>query len=136
MLTILTNVLTNMNDIIFFSNSIEDNYTDLTKIVNILLEASMKISLEKSKFFLQETSFLGYVVSYNVIKTDPEKIAAIQKYPIPKNVRELSSFLGLTSYYRKFFRNYAYIAKPLTTYDQEAIMEKYQKICPKKCQYS
>jgi len=56
----------------------------------------MKISIEKSKFFKLETTFLGYVVSHNVIKTDPEKISTILKYPIPRNIRELRSFLVLT----------------------------------------
>jgi len=63
-----------------------------------------------------ETTFLGYVVSHNVIKTDHEKNSTIVKYPIPKNIRELRSFLGLTGYYRKFVKNYAKIAKPLTKY--------------------
>jgi len=73
----------------------------------------MKIFIEKSKFFKLESTFLGYVVSHNVIKTDPEKISTILKYPILKNIWELS-FLGLTGYYRKFVQNYAKIAKPLT----------------------
>jgi len=51
-----------------------------------------------------------------VIKTDPEKNSTIVKYPIPKNVRGLRSFLGLTGYYRKCVQNYAKIAKPLTKY--------------------
>jgi len=62
----------------------------------------MKISIEKSKFFKLKTTFHSYVVSHNVIKTDPEKIFRILKYPIPKNIRELRSFLGLTDYYKKF----------------------------------
>jgi len=74
----------------------------------------MKISIEKSKFFKLETTFLGYVVSHNVIKTDPEKISTILKYPIPKNIRELRSFL--TGYYRKIVQSYAKIAKPVTKY--------------------
>jgi len=40
----------------------------------------MKLSFEKSKFFKLETNFLGYVVSHNVIKTDPEKISTIVKF--------------------------------------------------------
>jgi len=78
-----------MDDIIIFSNSIEQHYKDLNQIINILLKANMKISSEKSKFFKRETSFLGYIVSYNVINTDPEKIDTIIKYPLPKNIREL-----------------------------------------------
>jgi len=68
--------------------------------------------VQKSKFFKLETNFFGYVASHNVIKTDPEKISTILKYPIPKNIREVRSFLGLTGYYRKFLQNYAKIAKP------------------------
>jgi len=95
-----------MNDIINFSNNIEQHYADLIKIINILQRANIKISLEKSKFFKLDT----YIVSHNVIKTDPEKIATLSKYPIPRNIRELRSFLGLTGYYRKFVRNYAKIS--------------------------
>jgi len=69
----------------------------------------MKISIKKSKFFKLKTNFLGYVV-INVIKTDPEKMYTIVKYPIPKNIRELRSFLGFTGYYRIFVQNYAKIA--------------------------
>jgi len=50
-----------MDDIIIFPNTIEQNYTDLIQIINILQKAHMKISLEKSKFFKLETAFLGYI---------------------------------------------------------------------------
>jgi len=73
-----------MDDIIIFSKTIEQHYKDLIGLINILLKANMKISIEKSKFFKLETTFLGYVVSHNVIKTDPEKISTILKYPFPK----------------------------------------------------
>jgi len=63
-----------MNDIIIFSETIEQHYKDLIVITKILLNANKKFSIEKSKFFKLETNFLGYVVSHNVIKTDPEKM--------------------------------------------------------------
>jgi len=67
-----------MYDIIIFSNTIEQHFSDFTQIISILQRANMKISLEKSKFFKFETSFLGYIVSFNVIKTDPEKFLQFQ----------------------------------------------------------
>jgi len=52
----------------------------------------MKVSLQNSKFFLTQNQFSRI---HRIIKTDPEKIDTIIIYPLPKNIRELRSFLGL-----------------------------------------
>ena len=44
-------------------------------------------------------TYLGHVVSKEVIQTDPKKVEAICKWPIPTNVTEVRSFLGFTNYY-------------------------------------
>ncbi|CAC5382509.1 unnamed protein product [Mytilus coruscus] len=59
-----------------------------------------------------ETQFLGHIVSSNGVKTDPKK-KAVSKMKTPENVKELRSFLGLVSYYRKFIKNFSLIAKSL-----------------------
>jgi len=56
-----------MDDIIIFSNTIEQHYADLIKINNILQRANTKFSLEEYKFFKLESAFLRYIVSHNVI---------------------------------------------------------------------
>ena len=111
-----------IDDVIIFSESEEKHLQHIEIIIKALSEANMKISSEKSKYFMQEVEFLGYVVSYNSIKTDPKKVKTIREYPEPKTLRQLRSFLGLSGYYRKFIRNYAMISKPLTKYlrDQDA----------------
>lgn len=76
----------------------------------------MKISDEKSKFFMQQVEYLGHLISNGKIKVDPKKVETIENYPVPKTLKQLRSFLGLSGYYRKFIRNYAQICKPLTVY--------------------
>lgn len=105
-----------MDDIIVFSNSIKEHTVHLRTIIKRLRDVHMKISLEKSKFYQHEVEFLGYIVSNNIIKTDPKKLETIQEYPIPITLRQLRSFLGMTGYYRKFIKDYAKITKPLTNY--------------------
>lgn len=103
-----------IDDIMFFSETSEQHLYDLQEIIDILFTANMKFSIEKSKFFRKETEFLGFLVSYKIIKNDLPKIKTIVDYPPPRSIRKLRGFLGLTGYYRKFVQNYASVAKPLT----------------------
>ena len=71
------------------------------------------INPNKYEFFRDRLEYLGHVVSSKVIETNPRKIAAIINWPRPKNITQISSFLGFCNYYRKFIRGYAQVAKPL-----------------------
>lgn len=104
-----------IDDVLIFSNSEEEHIEHITTIINALHQANMKISAEKSHFYSTSIEFLGHIIKNGRITVDPEKTAAMQNYPIPKTLKELRSFLGLTGYYRRFIRDYAKIAKPLTT---------------------
>ena len=52
-------------------------------------------------------------MSRDGITTDREKTAKVTSWPVPKSVQEVQRFLGLSSYYRRFVRNFSEIAKPL-----------------------
>ena len=105
-----------IDDIIIFSDSERKHIYDINRILNKLFEANMRVSLEKSKFFKSSVEFLGFIVSTEGIKTCPSKIETIINYAKPSTLRGLRSFLGLAGYYRRFVRDYASIAKPLTKY--------------------
>ncbi|GBG64399.1 hypothetical protein CBR_g44283 [Chara braunii] len=72
------------------------------------------MALEKSEFFLSEISFLGYIVTVDGLKPDPRKVAAVQEAPAPVTLTQVRPFLGLASYYRRFIKGFAGVAKPLT----------------------
>ncbi|KAJ8396456.1 hypothetical protein AAFF_G00017620 [Aldrovandia affinis] len=65
-----------------------------------------------SKWF-SSLAFLGHVLSAGGVATDPAKITAVRDWPPPTNISDLQSFLDLASYYRRYVRNFAIIARPL-----------------------
>ena len=73
----------------------------------------MTLKPSKCKFFKSWVKYLGHIVSKNGIETDPGKIEAIEKWPVPKTVTEVRSFLGFTNYYSKFIPGYAQLARPI-----------------------
>lgn len=104
-----------IDDIIIFSKDDETHYQNLDTIFRTLQQANMKCQLDKCEFMKRKVEFLGFVVSDKGIETSPTKVQAISDFPIPRTLKELRSFLGLSGYYRRFIPNYAKLAKPLSS---------------------
>jgi hypothetical protein len=84
-------------------------------VLQLLKEKQLYAKPSKCFFGVKEVEYLGHIVSHEGVKVDPNKIKAIMDWSIPKTLKNLRGFLGLTGYYRKFVQNYGRIAAHLTT---------------------
>lgn len=103
-----------MDDIVIFSKSLQEHVHHIKLIFDKLRQFNLKIQLDKSEFLCRNVAFLGHVITPTGIKPNPLKIEAVVKFPIPKNVKEIKSFLGLIGYYRRFISNFAKVVSPFT----------------------
>jgi hypothetical protein len=107
-------VLVFFDDILIYSKSWEDHLQHVDKVLQLLKEQQLYAKPSKCFFGVKEVEYLGHIVSHEGVKVDPNKIKAMMDWPIPKTLKNLRGFLGLTGYYRKFVRNYGRIEAPLT----------------------
>ena len=77
---------------------------------------NLTIEPDKCEFLKTELSYLDHVVTNEGVKPDPLKVKAIKEFPIPRNTKDVKSYLGLAGYYRKFISQFRKIAKPLNDY--------------------
>jgi hypothetical protein len=107
-------VLVFFDDILIYSKSWEDHLQHVDKVLQLLKEQQLYAKPSKCFFGLKEVEYLGHIVSHEGVKVDPNNIKAMMDWLIPKTLKNLRGFLGLTGYYRKFVQNYGRIAAPLT----------------------
>ena len=69
----------------------------------------------KCKLFKEQINYLGHVVCYKGVATDPDKIKVVTEWPRPATVAKIRSFLDFVIYYRRFIPNFSKIVKPLNT---------------------
>ncbi len=102
-----------LDDVIVFAKTEEDMLSRLDTVFGRLLGAGLKLKPRKCALFSTKTEYLGHVVSESGIKVNPDKVRAVKEWPVPESKREVRSFLGTASYYRRFVPGFATVAAPL-----------------------
>ena len=102
-----------LDDIVIYSKTYEDHLVRLEAVLQKLKDAGLKLSPSKCNFLQKKIKYLGHMISEQGISVDPEKVSCVKAWPLPKTVSEVQSFLGFTSFYRRFIKDFAKVAKPL-----------------------
>ena len=118
-----------LDDIIIFSRTAEDHLIHIESILQSLSKHNLNAKMSKCEFFKKSLTFLGHIVSRDGIRVCPEKVTSVREFPIPINVKELRSFLGLSNYYRRFVDGYSKIASVLTKLLQKNVEYKWTTEC-------
>jgi len=106
-------ILVYLDDVVVFGPSVETLMERLEEVLCRLRDANLKINTRKCHMFQRRISFLGHVISEAGVEVQPEKTTAVEEWPVPQTLRDVRSFLGLASYYRKFIKSFSLIAEPL-----------------------
>ena len=97
-----------LDDICIFAPNFDDMLDQIHLVFDRLKKFNLKIKPKKCQFFSTSVLFLGHVLlTAKGISANPDKVDKVKTWPVPKNTKEVQSFLGLASYYRCFILHFA-----------------------------
>lgn len=102
-----------VDDIIVFASDVAQLIHRCRDIFTRLRSHNLKLKPGKCQFATESLHFLGHIITSDGVHMDPERSSSVSKFPVPRNHKDVRSFLGLCNYNRKFIRDFAKIAAPL-----------------------
>ena len=102
-----------LDDIIIFSNSFEEHLVHLSHVLSLLKAANVSLKLSKCRFAQREVVYLGHLIKPGRLEMLSARVDALKLIELPRTKKEMRSFLGLASFYRRFIKRFSKMAKPL-----------------------
>jgi hypothetical protein len=103
-----------VDDILVLGETLNEHNRKLRDVFDKLREFNLKIEPDKCEFLKEELNYLGHVVTADGVKSDKEKVAAVNDFPTPRFGKDVKSFLGSAECYRKFIADFSALARSLT----------------------
>lgn len=100
------------DDILIYSGDMKEHEDHLKSVLQLLRSHKLYAN-KKCAFGQPQIEYLGHLISKAGVAADPRKIEDMVNWPVPRDLKGLRGFLGLTGCYRKFVKNYGKLAWPL-----------------------
>lgn len=107
-------ILVFFDDILVYSSTNDQHLDHLQLTLEVLRKHQLFLKRSKCQFFSTSIEYVGHIISKDGVSADPSKTKVMSDWSVPKNLKGLRGFLGLTGYYRRFIQGYGTIARPLT----------------------
>lgn len=118
-----------LDDVVIFGRTFREHNERLDLVLNCLRKAGLVLNSKKCHFGERQTLVLGHLIDKEGIRPDPQKTTAVEAFEAPRSVKQLRSFLGLCSYFRRFIPKFADIAHPLTCLLQKGVPFEWSSEC-------
>ena len=102
-----------LDDVLVFSNKMEEHLHRLVEVLEAHLKAGIKVKPAKTRLFQQQVQYLGHTISEKGIGMIPDYVDKILNWPQPTTIKQLTTFIGFINYYRLFIEGYAEMMAPL-----------------------
>ena len=106
-------VVVYVDDILIYSRNESEHINHVKKVMDKLLEVDLQLHIDKCMFGCREITYLGQIFSNNTVKPIPSRVDAIKQMPLPRDRKELRSFLGALNQFQEYIPNYRNIVSPL-----------------------
>ena len=110
-----------LDDVLVYSKCEDDHFAHLKATFQLLREANLKLKPKKCRLVQKEVTYLSHIIGNEGIQVDPKKVEVVENWPVPKTVKGVRSFLGFCNYYRRFVKDFAGIASPLSSLTKKKV---------------
>ena len=104
-----------VDDVLIGTGTEKGHEEIVEEVLRRLEENDLYVKPEKCTWKVQKVNFLGVVMGQGKIEMEEDKVAGVLNWSVPKMVRDVRKFLGLTNYYRRFVKDFAKLAGSLNT---------------------
>ena len=118
-----------IDDILIYAQTLEEHELLLAEVLKRLRKAHLYVNPKKCNIAVEEVEFLGHTFSKEGIRPSTDKCAAIKDWQRPTSVTETRSFVGFVQFYRRYIKDFAKLARPLTSLSRKNQVFVWTQVC-------